>query len=243
MISRLKALSCLVPPSSLSVSLPLSLPLRVSVEKRVVQRREWLLAKEGESKKQRNSWLCCRNNVGTDLPHWLLEEKGEGSKESFWENISSLPFPSPFPLLLKFGLTEWWMRNLHCGLRCPLLFLSPYPPPLPPPDTHAYTHSQTHSVSEWWMGSWQCGSNSRHPELHCHLFICLRIHIFIYMSVPIPTSKYRYTTFSQKVCNSKVFVWTKMFVWALSRTVCWNTKVFMFLLFSGMWRLEFRIEI
>lgn len=97
MISRLKALSCLVSP------LPPSLhPSPLSVEKIVRQKREWLLAKEGESKKQRNSWLCCRNNAGTVLPHWLLEEKGKEAKNH--SEKTSLLCLSPLPFLCFLSL-------------------------------------------------------------------------------------------------------------------------------------------
>lgn len=110
------------------------------------------------------------------------------------------------------------MRKLHRGLRCPLL-LSPYPAPLPSPGAHKVTHS----VSEWWMRSWQCGSNSRHPGLSCHLFICLVLYLDVscqHLSIKeVETPKHKshldnkyyihkYSRFSPEVFLSEMVRWS-----------------------------------
>lgn len=69
--------------------------------------------------------------------------KGEGSKDSFWENIAlfsiSLSFaPEVRSCRMMDGELALWPPM---SSPLPLAIVSPYPPPLPPPDI--YTHSDT----------------------------------------------------------------------------------------------------
>lgn len=117
-------------------------------------------------------FLCCWNIEGMVLPHWLLEEKWKEAKNHSEKTSLLILSPRPFPLLLKFGLTGWWMRSLHCGPRCPLVFLPPYPPPLPPSDTRWLQCTVLAN------DGWRDGSVAVIEQLCCSL-ICFHFHVFM----------------------------------------------------------------
>lgn len=135
MISRLKALSCLVSPLPPYLCLAPTPPLSACRP-----------AKGGIEDDCWPTKVSQRNRGIPDCAVETLESqfclidylRKRGRKRGI---ILRKHLFSAFPLLLKFGATGWWMRNLHCGLWCPLLFLSPYPASLPSPDTH--TQSDT----------------------------------------------------------------------------------------------------
>lgn len=181
MISRLKApvLSCLHPPAPPRHPSP-----PPSVEPMVVQQKESHCGRVRE--------------VEEFLPPW---GKVEGSKDSFWENISSPSTqdtpPPPLASLCPWSLlwTEWWIGNLHCALRRPLLFLSHSPPP--PAD------AQTQCVSGWWM---RIGQQT--PRNFTAIYSFVSMFTSLFMSVPhanVWTSSLKNTVSPSAVCHfSKV---------------------------------------
>lgn len=105
------------------------------------------------------------------LSHW---GKVEGSKESFWENISSPSSPSRFSLPLKFARNRMMDRELAL---CP-----PTSSPLPLPFLLLLPQTLERSVlaGDGW-GSGSVAATEDTQKLHSHIFICFHVQILIYV--------------------------------------------------------------
>lgn len=164
MISRPKALFCLVSPSHFLSDPPPCLPVDGPQEEM-----------EDRAGKEDDSWLKKVRQRIREIPGQVVKRprtrfcfidywRKSGRKQSIvlWKQ-----FCLSFLFFLGFLSLKWWMGNLWPPISSlvAVFFL-----------THTHTH-RLDSVGVWSMVGWQCGFNDKHPE-QLSQFICFTYYLF-----------------------------------------------------------------